>query len=92
MREKLSGEVLTETQDQYKRPENCDCLRTTKENHLIWDKLQPDTRSSDINLQRVQPTLVKGVIPMVSTVETLVQAQDALDVPGLIGAAQMPLL
>lgn len=92
MREKLSDEVLTETQNRYNRPENCECLTTTKVNHLIWDKLKPDTRSTDIKLQRVQSTLVKGVIPMVSIVEKLVAARDkvpkdALDVPGLIKAA-----
>ena len=41
MREKLSDDVLTETQNWYNRPENCECLTTTKGNHLIWDKLKP---------------------------------------------------
>ena len=49
-------------------------------------------RSHDIKLQRVQSTLVKGVIPMVSIVEKVVEAKDkvpkdALYVPGLITAA-----
>ncbi|KAJ7386681.1 hypothetical protein OS493_006689 [Desmophyllum pertusum] len=39
MRENLSDEVLTEIQNRYNRPENCDCLTTTKVNYLIWDKL-----------------------------------------------------
>lgn len=69
MREKLSEEVLTETQNRYNRPENCECLSTTKVSHLIGDKLKPETRSNDIKLQRVQSTLVKGVSPMVSIVE-----------------------
>ena len=51
MREKLSDEVLTEKQNHYNRPENCDCLIGTKVKHLIWDKLKPDTRSNDIKLQ-----------------------------------------
>ena len=92
MREKLSDEVLTETQNRYNRPENCDCLTTTKVNHLIWDKLKPDTRSNDIKLQRVQSNLVKGLIPVVSIVQRLVDARDkipkdALDVAGLIRVA-----
>ena len=88
--EKLSEEVLTKTQNRYNRPENCECLSTTKANHLIWVKLKPETRSNDIKLQRVQCTLVKGVTPMVSIVEKLLEAKDkvpkgdALDVPGLI--------
>lgn len=53
----------------YNRPENCECLSTTKVSHLIGDKLKPETRSNDIKLQRVQSTLVKGVTPMVSIVE-----------------------
>ena len=48
-------------------------------------------RSNDIKLQRVQSMLVKGVIPMVSIVEKLVEAKDkvpkeALNIPGLIRA------
>ena len=92
MREKLADEVLTETQNRNNRPENCDCLTTTKVNHLIWDKLKPDTRSNDIKLQRVQTNLVKGVIPIVSIIGRLVEARykiraDTLDVPGSIRAA-----
>ena len=49
-------------------------------------------RSNDIKLQRVQSVLVKGVIPVVSIVEKLVEAKDkvpkdALNIPGLIRAA-----
>lgn len=40
MRVKLLDEVLTETQNKYNTPENCDCLETTKVNHLIWYKLK----------------------------------------------------
>ena len=92
MREKLTDEVLTATQNRYNTPENCECLTSTKVNHLIWDKLKPDTRSADIKLQRVQSNLVKGLIPVVSMAEKLVQARDkipkdALDAPYLIRAA-----
>ena len=37
MREKLTDEVLTATQNRYNTPENCDCLTSTKVNHLTWD-------------------------------------------------------
>lgn len=72
MRVKLLDEVLTETQNRYNRPVNYECFTTTKVSHLIWDKLKPKPRSSDIKLQCVQSTLAKGVIPMVSIVEKLV--------------------
>ncbi|XP_028517175.1 uncharacterized protein LOC114575812 [Exaiptasia diaphana] len=106
MRVKLSDEVLTETQNRYNRPENCDCLETTKVNHLIWDKLKSETRSADIKLQRVQTNLVKGVIPIVSLIQELVNARDKIpsdvleveeilkkgtDAIALIGAANFDL-
>jgi len=58
LREKLTDEVLTATQNRHNTPENCECLTSTKVNHLIWDKLKSDTRSGDIKLQRVQSNLV----------------------------------
>ena len=60
-RETLSDEVLTETQNRHDRLENCECLSTAKKvNHIIWDKLKPETSSNDIKLQRVQSMLVTG--------------------------------
>ena len=92
LREKLKDEVLTATQNRYNTPENCDCLTSMKVNHVIWDKLKSDTRSVDIKLQRVQSNLVKGLVPVLSVIEELVQARDkipkdVLDVPELIRAA-----
>ena len=86
MREDISDEVLTQKQNRYNRPENCDCLTGTKVYHLIWDKLKPDTSYNDIKFQRVQSNHVKGIIPVVSVVQKLVDARDkipkdALDVP-----------
>ena len=85
-------EVLTTTQNRHNTTKNCDCLTSTKVNNLIWDKLKSDTRSVDIKLQRVQSNLVKGLVPVVSVIEKLVQARDkipkdVLDVPKLIRAA-----
>ena len=57
-------------------PENCECLTSTKVNHLIWDKLKSDTRPADIKLQRVQSNLVQGLVPTVSVIEKLVKARD----------------
>ena len=77
------------TQNHYNTPENCECLTSTKVNHLIWDKLKPDSRSADIKLQRVQS--INGLIPVVSVVEKLVEARDkirkdAFDAPELMRA------
>lgn len=69
---------MTATQNRYNTPENCDCLTSTKVNHLIWDKLKSDTRSVDIKLQRVQSNLVKGLVPVASVIEKLVKARDKI--------------
>ena len=102
MRKKLSDEVLTETQNRYNRPENYYWRISTKVNHLISDKLKPDTRSNDINLQRVQSNLAKGIISVVSVSQNLVNARDkisknaldvraATDAIALIGTANFKL-
>ena len=63
MRVKLDDDVLTEMKNRYIRPENCECLESTQVNHLIWDKLKHETRSSDLKLQRIQTNLLKGNYP-----------------------------
>ena len=91
MREKLADDVLTETQARYNTPENINSLTTTKVNHLIWDKLKPETRSTDIKLQRVQSHIVKGVIPLVNITQALLQVKhkvpkETLDIGHLLKA------
>jgi len=96
LREKLTDDVLTATENRYNTPENCEFLTSTKVNHLIRDELKSDTRSADIKLQRVQSNLVKGLVPVVSVIEKLVKARDkipkdASDVPELIRAATVAI-
>ncbi|XP_028408601.1 uncharacterized protein LOC114531147 isoform X2 [Dendronephthya gigantea] len=91
MREKLDDDVLAQTQKRHLIPENCDSLATTKVNHLIWDKLKPDTRSGNIKLQRVQAHIVKGVIPVVNVIQAVINArekipQETLNVEDLLRA------
>ena len=92
MRVKLDDDVLTETKTRYTRPVNCECLEPTQVNHLLWDKLKHDTRSSDLKLQLIQANLLKGNIPIVLAVEQVVKVQDKiseelLDIPSLIRTA-----
>ena len=92
MRVKLDDDVLTETKNRYTRPVNCECLEPTQVNHLLWDKLKHDTRSSDLKLQLIQANLLKEIIPIVLAVEQLVKVQDKiskelLDIPSLIRTA-----
>ena len=51
-----------------KRPENCKRLHVTKLDSEIWDSAQKTTRSMDARLQKVQESLVKGVIPIVGLI------------------------
>ena len=86
MHVKLDDDVLTETKNRYTRPVNCKCLEPTQVNHLLWDKLKHDTRSSDFK------ALLKEIIPIVLVVKQLVKVQDKiseelLDIPSLIRTA-----
>ena len=92
MRVKFDDDVLTETKNRYTRPVNFECLEPTQVNHLLWDKLKHDTRSSDLKLQLIQANLLKEIIPIVLVVEQLVKVQDKileelLDIPSLIRTA-----
>ena len=86
MRVKLDDDVLTETKNRYTRPVNCECLEPTQVNHLLWDKLKHNTRSSDLKLQLIQANLLKGNIPIVLAVEQVVKVL-LLDIPSLITTA-----
>lgn len=71
------------------RQKTANVSQAPKVNPLI---LKPDTRSANIELQRVQSNLIKRLIPVVSIVEKLVDARenirnDAVDAPELIRAA-----
>lgn len=71
------------------RQKTANVSQAPKVNPLI---LKPDTRSANIELQRVQSNLIKRLIPVVSIVEKLVDARDkirndAADAPELIRAA-----
>ena len=60
----LNEPALLKRKENIKRPENCKLLRVTKVNSEIWDIAQKTTRSMDARLQKVQESLVKGIIPI----------------------------
>ena len=51
---KMNEEKLKEKQNNYLRPKNCEKIIPTRVNAAIWARLQSDTRSRDIKMQRVQ--------------------------------------
>ena len=70
-------------------PENYDSLATTKVNHLIWEKLKPETRLGDSKAHRVQGHIVKGVTPIVKIIQAVINAREkvpweTLNVEGLL--------
>ena len=60
----LNEPALLKRKENFKRPENCKVLRVTKVNSEIWDIAQKTTRSMDARLQKVQESVVKGIIPI----------------------------
>ena len=48
-------------------------------NPVIRDKLKPETRSNDLKMQKVQTSIIKSIIPLVSIIETLLKAQEHLE-------------
>ncbi|KAK3100333.1 hypothetical protein FSP39_018292 [Pinctada imbricata] len=65
--DKKAKEQMKEAAEKVKRPQNCGSLTTTKVEELIWNRLQPSTRSQDIKFQEVQNFLVKGITVLVNT-------------------------
>jgi len=66
MREKANEDKLTELKEQYETPENCATLSERKVNQGVWNNLDESARSTDLKFQKVQKSLIKGVIAIVS--------------------------
>ena len=74
---KMNDETMTQKMKNVLRPKNCANLVTPRINHLIWDRLKPNTRSFDIKLQRIQNCMLKTVCGII----------DVLDVNGKVPTA-----
>ena len=66
MREKASEDKITDLKKQHETPENCATLSETKVNQGVWQNLEEHARSSDLKFQKVQKSLVKGIIIIVT--------------------------
>ena len=62
MTNQLAEKPLMDTMDKYDTPSNCTALKVPKVNPFIWDSIQGKTHSLDLKLQRVQKSLVKGMM------------------------------
>ena len=59
---KLSEKIYGDMLEKYETPTNCNNLCVPKVNAPIWDSLQPKTRTMDLKIQRVERSLVKGIM------------------------------
>jgi len=71
---RLSEDKLREKSSLYVRPANCPPLVATRVNPEIWDKLSPLTRSKDIKFQKVQKSIIHGMVAVTSCADLLVKA------------------
>ena len=73
---KMSEEKLKEKQNNYLRPKNCEKMIPTRVNAAIWARLQSDTRSRDIKMQRVQCLLLKAVVAQTRVTASLLKLKE----------------
>ena len=71
MREKASEDKITHLKKQHEIPENCSTLSETKVNQGVWNNLDESARSTDLKFQKVQKSLVKGIIIIVTEVNKM---------------------
>ena len=71
MRSVVSGSKEKELTDKVCRPGNCASLVVPKINPEIWRQLKRETRETDVNYQRVQTLINKGLGPLVTVMDVL---------------------
>lgn len=71
IREKASEDKMTDLKKQHQSPENCSTLSETKVNQDVWNNLDESVRSTDLKFQKVQKSLVKGIIINVTEVNKM---------------------
>ena len=60
LKDKPEEDKLNEVKKRYLRPKNCEMLAETRINLAIWNNLSERARTSDLKLQKVQKSLIKG--------------------------------
>ncbi|XP_071797702.1 uncharacterized protein [Asterias amurensis] len=81
VRHKLPEDKTVEKLKTIQRPTNVKNLECTRVNPEIWSSLKPKTRSQDIKFQKVQQALLKGIIPVVGVINSLMSRPAATDPP-----------
>lgn len=72
MREKANDDKILELKKQHATPKNCTTLTETKVNTGVWNNLDESARLTDLKIQKVQKSLIKGITIIVSQVNKFV--------------------
>ena len=70
---RLTDEKLKEKLTAGLVPKNCECLKATRVNPEIWDKLSTTSKSRDIKAQRIENAIVQAMLAITSAADTLVR-------------------
>ena len=76
LKDKPEEDELNEVKKRYLRPKNCEMLAETRVNLAIWNNLSERARTSDLELQKVQKSLIKGSTAVVQVVNDLISKPD----------------
>lgn len=66
-------ESITNKLSKYNRPKNCSSLTKVKVNQVIWDNLESEARSTDLKMQKVQQSMIKGSVVLAEIANTLIK-------------------
>ena len=92
MREKANEDKITDLKKQHETPENCTTLSETKVNQGAWNNLNESARSTDLKFQKVQKTLVKGIVIIVTEVDKLMGNSGPQNVDDAVGSLKEGVL
>ena len=86
MREKANEDKITDLKKHHETPENCTTLSETKVNQGVWNNLDESARSTDLKFQKVQKSLVKGIIIIVTEVNKLMGNSELQNADNTVGS------
>ncbi|KAK6192424.1 hypothetical protein SNE40_003893 [Patella caerulea] len=72
---KQDADVISDKLKKYKRPENCDSLKTQEISKLMWDSVSSDCRSQDCKLQKIQTAVVKASTAVTECLDLLLKSK-----------------
>ena len=87
MREKANEDKITDLKKQLdETPENCTTLSEIKVNQGVWNNLDESARTTDLKFQKVQKSLLKGIIIIVTEANKLMGNSGPQNVDDTVGS------